>query len=58
MKRNQLTVSFVRSCREPGKYQDGAGLMLVVRPGGSGSGCSGSWFAGAGRTSDSGRLTG
>ena len=30
MKRNQLTARFAQSVRDPGKYQDGAGLMLVV----------------------------
>ena len=32
MKRKQLTVSFVRSVTEPGRYGDGYGLMLVVKP--------------------------
>ena len=32
MKRNQLTVSFVRSVTEPGRYHDGMGLMLSVAP--------------------------
>ena len=35
MKRNQLTVSFVRGVTRPGKYGDGYGLMLVVQPTGS-----------------------
>ena len=35
MKRNQLTAQFVKSIREPGKYQDGGGLMLVVKATGS-----------------------
>ena len=34
MKRKQLTVAFVNSVREPGRYQDGLGLQLVVRAGG------------------------
>ena len=32
MKRNQLTVQFVRSVKEPGRYTDGYGLMLVAKP--------------------------
>ncbi len=32
MNRKQLTVSFVRSATEPGRYGDGYGLMLVVKP--------------------------
>ena len=35
MKRNQLTVSFVRGVTRPGRYGDGYGLMLVVQPTGS-----------------------
>ena len=34
MKRSQLTAQFVKAIREPGKYQDGGGLMLVVRDSG------------------------
>ena len=32
MKRNALTVQFVRSVKAPGRYVDGYGLMLVVKP--------------------------
>ena len=32
MKRNQLTVAFCRTVKEPGRYGDGNGLMLVVKP--------------------------
>ena len=32
MKRHQLTVAFVRSTTEPGRYHDGYGLYLNVRP--------------------------
>ena len=35
MKRTQLTAAFVKSVREPGMYQGGGGLMLVVRSTGS-----------------------
>ena len=35
MKRNQLTVNFVRQVSKPGRYIDGYGLMLMVRPTGA-----------------------
>ncbi len=35
MKRNQLSVHFVRTVTEPGRYQDGTGLYLQVKPTGS-----------------------
>ena len=33
MKRHQLTVQFVRTVTRPGRYGDGLGLMLWVKPG-------------------------
>lgn len=35
MKRNQLTAAFVRKVAEPGRYHDGMGLFLNVKPTGS-----------------------
>ena len=32
MKRNQLSVAFIRKMTRPGRYMDGGGLMLVVKP--------------------------
>ena len=32
MKRNCLTAAFVKSVTKPGKFQDGIGLQLIVRP--------------------------
>ena len=32
IKRKQLTVAFCRTVKEPGRYTDGYGLMLVVKP--------------------------
>src|SRR5271165_6884137 len=34
-KQNLLTVRMVETVKEPGRYADGNGLYLVVRPGGS-----------------------
>ena len=33
-KRNQLTATFCKSVTEAGRYQDGGGLMLIVKPSG------------------------
>ena len=43
MKRHQLTVQFVRTVTRPGRYGDGMGLMLWVKPGKPGNMGGKSW---------------